>query len=98
MLSPALSAEDAERMGLIWRAVDDEALEAETRAVVERLLQAAPLALAATKRTLRTGEHASLEAVLAMEADEQRRLGASGDYVEGVTAFFERRPPRFRGE
>jgi 2-(1,2-epoxy-1,2-dihydrophenyl)acetyl-CoA isomerase len=98
MLSPSISAEDAERMGLIWRAVDDEALETETRAVVERLLQAAPLALAATKRTLRAGEHASLEAVLALEADEQRRLGASRDYVEGVTAFFERRPPRFRGE
>jgi 2-(1,2-epoxy-1,2-dihydrophenyl)acetyl-CoA isomerase len=97
MLSPSVSADDAERIGLIWRAVVDDALETETRVVVERLLQAAPLALAATKRTLREGEHASLDVVLALEAEEQRRLGASQDYVEGVTAFFERRAPRFRG-
>jgi 2-(1,2-epoxy-1,2-dihydrophenyl)acetyl-CoA isomerase len=98
MLSPVVDAETAVELGLIWRAVDDEALEAETRATVDRLLQAAPLAIAATKRLFREGEHAAPETMLAREADEQRRLGASRDYVEGIAAFFERRSPRFRGE
>ncbi len=98
MLSPAIDAEMAANLGLIWRAVDDEALEAETRATVDRLLQAAPLALAATKRLLRGREHASLEASLAREAVEQQRLGMSHDYAEGIGAFFERRSPCFRGE
>jgi 2-(1,2-epoxy-1,2-dihydrophenyl)acetyl-CoA isomerase len=98
MLSPTIDAETAEKLGLIWRAVDDDALEAETRAIVDRLLQAAPLAIASTKRLLRVGDDAPLDASLAREAAEQRQLGASRDYIEGISAFFERRAPRFKGE
>jgi 2-(1,2-epoxy-1,2-dihydrophenyl)acetyl-CoA isomerase len=97
MLSPAIDAETAERIGLIWRAVEDDALEAETRTTIDRILEAAPLAIAATKRMLRESKHATLAESLKREADEQRQLGASRDYAEGVSAFFERRPPKFRG-
>lgn len=97
MLGCAVSAERAEQLGLIWRMVDDHELEQETRVVVGRLLEAAPLALAATKRALRDGPGLDLEAVLALEAAQQRRLGQSVDYAEGIKAFFERRSPKFCG-
>jgi 2-(1,2-epoxy-1,2-dihydrophenyl)acetyl-CoA isomerase len=53
MLSPIVNAEQAEQIGLICRMVEDHDQESERRKVVERLIQAAPSALAATKRALR---------------------------------------------
>jgi len=98
MLGFPMNAERAEQIGLIWRMVEDHELEPETRGVVGRLLQAAPLALAATKRALRESPGLDLEAVLALEAAQQQRLGRSRDYVEGVRAFFDRRSPEFCGQ
>lgn len=53
MLASPVNAERAEQLDLVWRMVGDHELESETRDVVERLLQAAPLALAATKGAMR---------------------------------------------
>jgi 2-(1,2-epoxy-1,2-dihydrophenyl)acetyl-CoA isomerase len=97
LLASPVNAERAEQLGLIWRVVADDELESETRGVVERLLQAAPLALAATKRALRDSQGLDLEAVLALEAAQQQQLGQSRDYVEGVKAFFDKRSPAFCG-
>ncbi len=98
MLAEPLSAEEAERWGLIWRCVDDEQLDAICEESVEQLLQRAPLALAAVKRALDRSLHHPLDDQLGFERDRQQELGRSEDYQEGVAAFMEKRETRFRGK
>jgi 2-(1,2-epoxy-1,2-dihydrophenyl)acetyl-CoA isomerase len=98
LLAEPIDAETAERFGLIWRVVEPDDLVAHVRAVAERLLGAAPLALAATKKALREAEDVSFDEALAQERSAQRTLGYSKDYAEGITAFFEKRPPKFTGQ
>lgn len=95
MTAEPTSAAEAARMGLIWCAVDDEALEGEVRAMADRLAAAPAGALAAIKRALHASADNDLRTQIALEADEQRRLGRSADFREGVSAFVEKRPPRF---
>ncbi len=97
LLGEKLPAEQAAEWGLIWQCVED----AELAPTVEKLLAAlavAPTAgLAAAKRALYASAGNSLEAQLDLERDLQRALGRGADYREGVTAFAEKRPPRFTG-
>lgn len=96
MLGDAIDAETAERWGMIWRAVDDAALGAETDAIVERFVAAPAEAIAGMKRLFASVvAGASLEAQLALEAREQGVAGRSADFAEGVRAFQEKRPPVF---
>ena len=96
LLGDKLPAEDAARLGLIWRVVDDAALAAEAQALAERLAALPSRALAETRRAFAAADHLSLSEALSREAEVQRRLGLSHDYQEGVTAFFAKRPPVFR--
>jgi len=97
LLSEPLGAEDAERWGLIWKAVDDSALSAEAERLIGALAQAPTRALAATKAALREGLSRDLSSQLDAERDAQRALGLTADYREGVLAFKAKRPPRFSG-
>jgi 2-(1,2-epoxy-1,2-dihydrophenyl)acetyl-CoA isomerase len=98
LLGDKLTAEDAERWGLIWKCVDDAALVAEADALALRFAAAPTRALAAAKRALNASGLNTLDQQLALECDAMRELGCSADYQEGVTAFLEKRAPRFEGK
>ena len=92
-----LSAERAAESGLIWKCVEDEALDAEVDALAARLAALPPLGLAAIKQIIRSSGSRTLDEELDLQRDEMRRLGFTEDYREGVAAFLEKRPPVFTG-
>ena len=96
MLGDKLPAEQAERLGMIWRCVDDAALAAEAQALAERLAAMPSKALAETRRAFAAADRMTLSEALTMEGEVQRRLGMSHDYIEGVGAFFAKRAPVFK--
>jgi 2-(1,2-epoxy-1,2-dihydrophenyl)acetyl-CoA isomerase len=93
----ALPAERAAEWGLIWKAVDDDQLDAEVDGVAAKLASLPPLGLAAIKQIIRTSWSRSLDQELDLQRDEMRRLGFTLDYREGVAAFLEKRPAKFAG-
>jgi 2-(1,2-epoxy-1,2-dihydrophenyl)acetyl-CoA isomerase len=94
----ALSALDAERFGLVASVVPADTLLTATNAMASRLAALAPRALASTKHALDRAWSIDLERALDEEALRQGVAGASADHAEGMAAFLEKRPPRFRGE
>ncbi len=98
MLAEPLSAEVAAAWGLIWKAVDDDALLAEAEALTERLAAQPTQGLALTKRALAASAANTLDAQLDLERDLQRQAGQTPDYAEGVRAFLGKRQPNFTGQ
>jgi 2-(1,2-epoxy-1,2-dihydrophenyl)acetyl-CoA isomerase len=93
-----LPADTAAEWGLIWKAVDDEQLDAEVDAVATKLASLPPLGLTAIKQIIRTSWSRTLDEELDLQRDEMRRLGFTHDYREGVAAFLEKRPANFVGK
>jgi 2-(1,2-epoxy-1,2-dihydrophenyl)acetyl-CoA isomerase len=92
-----LPAEKAAEWGLIWKAVEDEVLDAEVDAVATKLASLPPLGLAAIKSIVRSSWSRTLDQELDLQRDEMRRLGFTEDYREGVAAFLEKRTAVFTG-
>ena len=92
-----LPAEKAEEWGLIWKCVDDDALDSEVDALAGKLAALPPLGLSAIKSIIRSTWDRTLDQELQMQRNEMRRLGFTEDYREGVAAFLEKRPPKFIG-
>ncbi|MBX7526504.1 enoyl-CoA hydratase-related protein [Qipengyuania vesicularis] len=97
MLGEKIHGEEAERIGLIYKCVEDDALEAEARALVERLANGPTVALGLMKQTLREGLEKDFTATLAAEAKTQRQAGNTQDAVEGALAFLQKRKAEFKG-
>jgi len=93
-----LPAEKAAEWGLIWKAVEDDALDTEVDAIANKLASLPPLGLAAIKDMIRSSWEYSLGEELERQADAMRRLGFTADYREGVAAFLEKREPKFTGK
>ena len=97
LLGEPITAEHAVEIGMIYRVVDNEQLLAEAQALCAHLATQPTAALAAIKRTLlRSYEH-DFDTQLDVERDEQRKLGLTADYREGVSAFLAKRKPNYRG-
>lgn len=86
-----LSAEQAERWGLVWRVVDDAELAGAAAQLARELAQQPTRAIAAIKQAMRASLTHTLDQQLDLERDLQRELGQSYDYAEGVRAFIEKR-------
>lgn len=98
MLGDKVSAEEAERIGMIYKFYPAETFEEETKKIATTLAGMATKGLAYTKQLLDNSFENSYEDQLHDEEIFQQRAGRTKDYREGVLAFLEKRKPNFTGE
>lgn len=92
-----IPAAECKELGIANRMHPADALDAETAAWATRLATAAPLAVGAIKRLMRSMVGRTWSETVSAEAEEQNRLVKSKDFKRGVAAFKEKSPARFEG-
>jgi 2-(1,2-epoxy-1,2-dihydrophenyl)acetyl-CoA isomerase len=97
LLGERVGADKALDWGLINLVVSDATLESEVAALADRLAKGPTRSYAGTKRQLNAWQFARIQAQLELEASIQQELAESRDFMEGVTAFVEKREARFEG-
>ena len=98
MLGSRLTADEAASLGLLTKAVENEAFSAEVRGFSERLAKQAPIAIRLAKVLLNRAIDTPIDASLEMEAMAFGLVTSSEDVFEGLQAFLEKREPKFKGE
>jgi 2-(1,2-epoxy-1,2-dihydrophenyl)acetyl-CoA isomerase len=98
MLGERVPARQALDWGLVNQVVGDDELESVSDELLVRLAGGPTRSYAGAKRLLNRRMYGDLAEQLDAEADAQREQGGSKDFVEGVIAFAEKRPPSFTGE
>lgn len=98
MTAEKIDARRAYELGMVYRVCSAETLQAEALALAKELAAMPTRGLGLTKRALNASVSNDLEAQLELEADLQREAGRTTDFVEGVSAFLEKRKPNFTGE
>jgi len=97
MLGERILAPRALEWGLINAVHADDEIHAAAEALAKRLAAGPTRSYAATKRQLNNWLYSRMEEQLALEADLQQEMAGSGDFIEGVTAFMQKRPAQFGG-
>ena len=98
MLGDKVSAEEAERIGMIYKCVSSEEFEETTNKLALKMANMPTKALGLIKQTLNKSLTNNLEDQLALESKNQIEAAGTKDYAEGVAAFIEKRKPNFKGE
>ena len=98
MLGDKVTADEAESLGMIYKAVSDDTFEATALGIAQKLAKMPTKGLGLTKRLLNETFANNLEQQLQREDDLQTEAGNTFDYNEGVNAFLEKRKPNFKGE
>jgi enoyl-CoA hydratase/carnithine racemase len=93
-----LDADEAEKFGLINRACDPERTVADAQEFAKQLAEQAPVAVAMIKRVLRLSFGLRREEGMAVEREHCKNAVLSEDAREGISAFLEKRKPRWSGK
>jgi 2-(1,2-epoxy-1,2-dihydrophenyl)acetyl-CoA isomerase len=97
LLAEPVTAEQAERWGLIWECVDDEKLASRVEALAQQLANGPTRAYALAKRAFHGSSANNFEQQLALEAELQGLAAGTADAHEGIAAFLEKRTAKFLG-
>lgn len=97
MLGDKISAEEAERLGMIYKHVPSEKFEETIEKLAEKMAKMPTKALGLIKQTLNQSLTNNLEQQLNLESKNQIEAAETKDYEEGVNAFMEKRKPNFEG-
>ncbi len=98
MLGDKVSAQEAERIGMIYKMYSAEDFNAEVLVLAEKMATMPTKALGMTKRLLNQSLKNDLNQQLDLESKLQIEAAQSEDYNEGVNAFVEKRKPIFKGK
>ena len=98
LLADKVPAEQAAEWGMIWKVVEDESLPTEAMKLARTLADGPTKGYGLIKKVMHASGVNTLDAQLDLERDVQREAGRSEDYREGVSAFKEKRAPRFTGK
>ena len=98
LLGDKVNAEDAEKMGMIYKVFADELFEAETLKIATTLANMPTKGLALTKQALNFSFNNNLAQQLQVEDQLQLIAAHTADYAEGIKAFIEKRTPNFTGQ
>ncbi|GAK07966.1 enoyl-CoA hydratase [Geomicrobium sp. JCM 19038] len=96
-LGERVTAQEAEQLGIVNRVVAHDSLQEETYEVAKRLASKSPVSIGLTKKLLNSHMNRDLKTLLELEASAQDLCFQSDDFKEGVSAFFEKRQPEFKG-
>src|SRR5579864_5688576 len=97
LLGDVIDAEEAARLGVVNRLVDDDKLRDEAMALSRRIADGPRIALGYMKKNLLAAETEPFQTVLELEAEHQARCAFTEDHKEAVAAFVEKRRPVFKG-
>lgn len=98
LTAETITAREALEIGLVSKVVDGASLAAEAEALARTIAAKGPIALRFIKEAVNKGLDLTLEQGLHLEADLYFLLHTTTDRKEGITAFLEKRPPRFKGK
>jgi 2-(1,2-epoxy-1,2-dihydrophenyl)acetyl-CoA isomerase len=98
MTGDKISAEQADQMNMIYKAVEDENFETEVKSFAENIATMPTRGLGLTKKAVNATFSNTLTEQLALEEVLQTEAGQTYDFREGVNAFLEKRKPVFKGE